>query len=237
MNSTPPAGWFPDPQDESQFRYWDGDRWTDHRAPKTPTAPPPPGLGGSGGSVALLATPAPPAPAPTKKKSWFLRHKILTGLLTIVAIIVIAVVTNNGGGGNGGSNSSSSGNHQRASTSKQGSDQSSKASKPAPSYTVAQENAIQSAKSYLSMGSGFSRAGLIQQLTSKAGEGFKKANAVFAVNHIKVDWNKQAVLSAKSYLDMGSGFSRAGLIQQLTSKAGEQYTLAQATYAANHVGL
>jgi len=105
----------------------------------------------------------------------------------------------------------------------------------APDFTVAQENAIESAQSYLDM-SGFSRAGLIQQLTSKMGEGFKAKDAVFAVNHIKVDWNKEAVESAKTYLDMSS-FSRAGLIQQLTSKAGDQFTPAQATYAANHVGL
>ncbi|HEY3530908.1 MAG TPA: Ltp family lipoprotein [Nocardioides sp.] len=111
-----------------------------------------------------------------------------------------------------------------------------KSTKSAPSYTVAQENAIESAQSYLSMGSGFSRAGLIQQLSSKAGEGFKMADAVFAVNHIKVDWNKQAVMSAKSYLSMG-GFSRASLIEQLTSSAGDQFTQAQAIYAANHVGL
>ncbi|MGH8961884.1 MAG: Ltp family lipoprotein [Jatrophihabitantaceae bacterium] len=105
----------------------------------------------------------------------------------------------------------------------------------APKYTVAQQNAIESAQSYLDM-SGFSRAGLIQQLSSKAGEGFKMADAVFAVNHVKVDWNKEAVESAKSYLQIG-GFSRASLIQQLSSNAGEQFTLAQATYAANHVGL
>jgi hypothetical protein len=84
--------------------------------------------------------------------------------------------------------------------------------------------------------SGFSRAGLIGQLSSTSGEGFNVADAVFAVNHIKVDWNKEAVESAKSYLEMG-GFSRAGLIQQLSSKAGDQFTLAQATYAATQAGL
>lgn len=105
----------------------------------------------------------------------------------------------------------------------------------APKYTVAQQQAMQSAQSYLDM-SGFSRAGLIQQLTSKAGEGFEMADAVFAVNHIKVDWSKEAVESAKSYLEMG-GFSRAGLIEQLSSPAGDQFTVAQATYAADHVGL
>jgi hypothetical protein len=107
--------------------------------------------------------------------------------------------------------------------------------KDAPSYTVAQENAIESAHSYLDL-SGFSRAGLIQQLTSKAGEGFKMTDAMFAVNHIKVDYNKEAVESGKAYLDISS-FSRASLIQQLSSTAGDQFTPAQATYAANHVGL
>jgi len=48
---------------------------------------------------------------------------------------------------------------------------------------------------------------------------------------------QQALDSAKSYLDMGTGFSRAGLIDQLTSSVGEQFTLAQATYAVNQVGL
>jgi len=103
-------------------------------------------------------------------------------------------------------------------------------------FTTAQENAIRSAKAYLDLGTGFSRAGLIQQLTSKAGDGYKKADAVFAVDHIKVDYNEQAVLAAKAYLDI-SGFSRDGLIQQLSSKAGSQFTQAQAEYAADKVGL
>lgn len=106
-----------------------------------------------------------------------------------------------------------------------------------PKYTVAQQNAIDSAESYLAMGEGFSRAGLIEQLSSNFGEGFKKRQAVFAVNHLNVDWNAQAVLSAKSYLKMGGGFSRTGLIDQLSSKAGEHFTVAEAKYAANHVGL
>lgn len=37
MTQTPPAGWFPDPQDAYQWRYWDGAAWTEHRSPRTPT--------------------------------------------------------------------------------------------------------------------------------------------------------------------------------------------------------
>lgn len=30
-----PAGWYADPQDPTQYRYWDGAAWTEHRAPRT----------------------------------------------------------------------------------------------------------------------------------------------------------------------------------------------------------
>jgi hypothetical protein len=102
--------------------------------------------------------------------------------------------------------------------------------------TVAQENALRSAQEYLDMGDGMSRLGLIDQLHSSYGEGFKLADARWAVNHVHANWNHQAALSAKGYLDM-EGFSRAGLIDQLSSAYGEQFTLAQATYAVNQVGL
>ncbi|MDX6309852.1 MAG: hypothetical protein QOI06_2898 [Nocardioidaceae bacterium] len=36
----PIAGWYDDPRDASRLRYWDGDAWTDHVAPRVPAAPP-----------------------------------------------------------------------------------------------------------------------------------------------------------------------------------------------------
>ena len=41
MSSTPEAGWFDDPEDPSQYRYWDGNEWTAHRSPKQSPPPPP----------------------------------------------------------------------------------------------------------------------------------------------------------------------------------------------------
>lgn len=32
MSDTPPAGWYPDPQDSTRQRYWDGAAWTEHTA-------------------------------------------------------------------------------------------------------------------------------------------------------------------------------------------------------------
>lgn len=34
VSDLPPADWYTDPEDESQYRYWDGATWTEHRAPR-----------------------------------------------------------------------------------------------------------------------------------------------------------------------------------------------------------
>lgn len=100
--------------------------------------------------------------------------------------------------------------------------------------TGPQRNAARSASSYLSM-TGFSRDGLIDQLSSDAGEGYSVADATAAVDSLDVDWSENAARSAKEYLDM-TGFSCKGLIEQLSSSAGSQYTLEQATYGARSAG-
>ena len=33
----PPPGWYPDPEAHAFQRYWDGTRWTEHRAPASPS--------------------------------------------------------------------------------------------------------------------------------------------------------------------------------------------------------
>ena len=39
--TNPVANWYPDPHDPNQLRYWDGQQWTEHRAPKQPVQQPP----------------------------------------------------------------------------------------------------------------------------------------------------------------------------------------------------
>lgn len=102
------------------------------------------------------------------------------------------------------------------------------------SLTAPQKNAVRSAQQYLSM-MGFSRDGLIQQLSSDAGEGYSVSDATAAVDSLSVDWNENAEKSARQYLDM-SGFSCKGLIEQLSSSAGEKYSVDQATYGASQAG-
>lgn len=38
----PPRGWIPDPSDPTQYRWWDGSKWTDDRAPIDPADRPRP---------------------------------------------------------------------------------------------------------------------------------------------------------------------------------------------------
>ena len=97
-----------------------------------------------------------------------------------------------------------------------------------------QANAARSAQQYLNM-TGFSRRGLIEQLSADAGNGYNVADATAAVDSLTVDWNEQAVRSAKQYLGM-TGFSCSGLIEQLSSDAGSKYTKAQARYGAEQAG-
>ncbi|MBE0506640.1 MAG: Ltp family lipoprotein [Marinospirillum sp.] len=104
----------------------------------------------------------------------------------------------------------------------------------AGSLTGPQENAVRSAQQYLSI-SGFSRSGLIEQLSSDYGDGYKVSDATVAVDSLNIDWNKQAIRSAKQYLSI-SGFSCNGLINQLSSSAGDKYTESQARYGAQQAG-
>jgi hypothetical protein len=99
--------------------------------------------------------------------------------------------------------------------------------------TGAQQQAVDAAEDYLGEGQGFSEQGLLQQLTSSAGNGFSESDAEFAINNLNPSWDAQAVDAANGYLSEGDGFSEQGLLQQLTSSAGAGFTEAQAEYAIN----
>ena len=102
---------------------------------------------------------------------------------------------------------------------------------------TSQKNAIKEAKSYLKYTS-FSREGLIHQLSSEYGSGFPEEDATIAVDYLEqeelVDWDDQAILEAKSYLEFSS-FSRSGLIGQLSSEYGSEFTEEQAEKAVAYL--
>jgi ribosomal protein L37E len=93
--------------------------------------------------------------------------------------------------------------------------------------TVSQKNAVKQAQQYLRL-MAFSRTGLIAQLEF---EKYPTEDAVYAVDKLDIDWNKQAALKADNYLDL-IPYSRKGLIEQLEF---EGFTLEQATYGVENI--
>ena len=98
------------------------------------------------------------------------------------------------------------------------------------SATMGEQNALKSAKAYLSLGTGFSRSGLIGQLKY---EGYTDSEAEYAVKNCGADWKKEAVKCAAAYLNLDIGFSKAKLIEQLEY---EGFTHEQAVYGAEQNG-
>lgn len=97
MNTQPPAGWYPDPDNRSQQRYWDGNAWTEQRGPAQsvqpphPSGPPPPQWQSQQGGATSIAGVSP------QQKSWFARHKVLTAVLALILIAGIASAMGGGG--------------------------------------------------------------------------------------------------------------------------------------------
>lgn len=160
---------------------------------------------------------------PIWKRWWF---------IAVVAFVVLGIIGSASGSGSESGSDSTASNQSTAAPDSAVVD-STPAPAPKPKFTTAQENAIEAAENYLEYAP-FSRTGLIQQLSSPAGDGYKRSDAEFAVGHIVVNYKFQAVRAATAYLDFSS-FSRQGLIEQLSSSSGDGYTRAQATYAADKV--
>lgn len=206
---------------------------TTSTAPRAATPFPPPQE-----QPAVQAQPPKPSqPAAPKKKNWFLRHKILTALPAVVVLGIIGAAASGSSKKNSSNSNASAPLGGSATMAPTTQTHTTKPSKSKPSLTGPQQQAIESATNYLSEGQGFSRSGMIKQLSSSYGSGFPKAVAVFAVNHLNVNWDQQAVVAAKGYKATGGGFSCSGMIQQLSSSYGSGFTHAQAVYGAKRAGV
>jgi len=182
----------------------------------------------------------PQTPNGRKRKSWPARHKVLSGLVAFGAlVIIIAVVSSSNKPSTTASDTGTAGSAVSPSAAVSSAAASTAPSAPAAtagrSMTGSQQQAVDSAKSYLGEGEGFSERGLLRQLTSSLGEGLSESDAEFAIKYLNPNWDQQAVDSATGYLTEGRGFSEQGLLQQLTATAGEGFTEAQAEYAIGHL--
>lgn len=100
---------------------------------------------------------------------------------------------------------------------------------PASNVSAGESNALKSAKSYLDMG-GFSKESLKGQLEY---EGYDANQIQYALDNCGADWKKQALMSAKSYLESNMGFSKLGLTEQLEY---EEFTSDEVRYAIDNCG-
>lgn len=96
------------------------------------------------------------------------------------------------------------------------------------------KSALRKAATYARM-MDMSKAGVYDQLSSDAGEGFSPEASQYAVDNLKnVDWNKNALTKAKDYQD-NMDMSPDAISDQLTSSYGEQFTADEAAYAIQHL--
>jgi hypothetical protein len=97
MNGAPEPGWYPDPEDGTVARYWDGREWTEQRRP-FPQGP----LGGGGGyghevepyaaGTPYAGPPGAGAVLPPPKRGMSTGAKVLLGILAGFLILTILVV-------------------------------------------------------------------------------------------------------------------------------------------------
>jgi hypothetical protein len=194
--------------------------------PSAPRYQPQPGYQPPPSPPARYTPPPQYSPGPPQRSRHTARN-VLAGIGCLVALIIVISAA-----ANSGHSTTSAGPSIQAQAAASG------AQPPAgPSGTTSELQALAAAQDYLSDGQGFSKQGLIDQLDSASGDNFSVADATWGVDHSAANWDDQAVDCAKDYMADGQGFSREGLIQQMTSAYGDKFTEAQAEYAANAVGL
>lgn len=162
------------------------------------------------------------------EKKWFQKKRFI---IPAALVLLIGIVSVSGGGDDSGetANTSQTEVESDVAESSEVETEAEEQETPSQSFSTSEQNAIDSAESYLRV-SAFSKAGLIDQLEF---EGYSNADATLAVNNIDVDWFEQAAKSAESYLNVSS-FSRQGLIDQLLF---EEFTQEEAEYGVDQSGL
>lgn len=159
----------------------------------------------------------------TDQRNWFMRHKILTGILGFIGLIIIISIASAGDGANNTNTSTDTTLGETVEANE----------KEADSVPADYKSALRKADSYANM-QHMSKKGLYDQLTSEYGEKFTPEAAQYAIDNVKADWNANALAKAKSYQEM-QHMSPAAIHDQLTSEYGEKFTEAEADYAIENL--
>lgn len=99
--------------------------------------------------------------------------------------------------------------------------------------TREQNAALNNAKDYAEL-MHMSKLGIYEQLTSEYGEKFKPEDAQYAIDHLKFDYNKNALMKAKEYAK-DTNMSKRAIYDQLVSQNGEKFTESESKYAIDHL--
>lgn len=163
----------------------------------------------------------------TDKKNWFVRHKVMTVILALVAIVIIGSAASSGDKKNNTAN-----NNSPVNTSSNTEDK-----KVEPVTTENKQPDVPAEyKSALSQASTYaetlhlSKKGVYDQLVSEYGGKFKPEAAQYAIDNVKADWNANALAQAKTYQN-DMHLSPAAIRDQLISEYGAKFTAAEADYA------
>lgn len=233
--TTPQANWYPDSQDPTLVRWWDGQQWTEHTRPVVDP-------------VSGTPDDAPSPPVATKRPLYRRTWVLVTGGILALVLITSALSKPQADGAAESSPTATAEQTTEAATAAEAEEAAAEEARKAEEQrlaeeaaaaeaarigTLSQQNAHRSAVSYLDY-SAFSRSGLIKQLEFEA---FPAEDAEFAVARLEaeggVDWNAQAAASAANYLQYTS-FSRSGLIDQLIY---EGFSPEQAEHGVSTTGL
>lgn len=103
--TTTPEGWYPDPNNASQQRYWNGTAWTEQMRPAQPVP--------AGPHQARAQAKADRAYRKASRR-WPLRHPILSLIGAVIVIAIIAAAASGGGSSNNSPQSGTSANGSAA---------------------------------------------------------------------------------------------------------------------------
>jgi hypothetical protein len=143
-------------------------------------------------------------PTRASRRGHRLRNSLLIGASAILAAGVIGAAVNGGGqttlaaspAADTTSTTASAGTKPAPAPKKTGTH-----AVQAQAGTTSQLNALRAARSYLEL-KGYSRKGLITQLSSEYADRFSTADATWAADRTGANWNEQAVRAGRAYLDM-----------------------------------
>ncbi len=164
-------------------------------------------------------------------RNWFVRHKIITGILIIIGIGIIGSTMGGNETKNTLNNSSTVNTQEAKSTvdTKAETDNQAKTEKVPAEY----KSALSQAGTYANT-MHLSKQGVYDQLVSEYGGKFPTEAAQYAIDNVQADWNANALAQAKTYQDT-MHLSTAAVHDQLVSEYGGKFTTAEADYAIQHL--